>query len=141
VGWAARISRFILRNLILPSPRAEASPRYSLPADAHWWDIARHDVVVLDDPNQTHLEVRRRDRNNFLRIGRAAVGHAVRLFLGYPEIRKRYRDAVPYWRDEQFWWKYLQVDQAEERQSRGAEKRDAPSTTAHIKEEACRVPQ
>jgi galactofuranosylgalactofuranosylrhamnosyl-N-acetylglucosaminyl-diphospho-decaprenol beta-1,5/1,6-galactofuranosyltransferase len=141
MGWAARISRFILRNLILPSPRAETLPRYSLPADANWWDIARHDVVVLDDPNQTHLEVRRRDRSSFLSIGAAALGHAVRLLLAYPDIRKRYRDAVPYWSDEQFWWNYLQVDQPEGRQSLSAEKRDAASTAAHIKEEACRVPQ
>jgi galactofuranosylgalactofuranosylrhamnosyl-N-acetylglucosaminyl-diphospho-decaprenol beta-1,5/1,6-galactofuranosyltransferase len=141
VGWAARISRFILRNLILPSPRAETLPRYSLPADANWWDIVRHDVIVLDDPNQTYLEVRRRDRNSFLSIGAAALGHAVRLFLAYPDIRKRYRDAVPYWSDEQFWWNYLQVDQPEGRQSLSAEKRDAASTVAHIKEEACRVPQ
>jgi galactofuranosylgalactofuranosylrhamnosyl-N-acetylglucosaminyl-diphospho-decaprenol beta-1,5/1,6-galactofuranosyltransferase len=135
-GWAARISRFILRNLILPSPSTEASPRYSLSADAHWWDIARHDVIVLDDPNQTCLEVRRRDRNTFLGIGTAALRHAARLFVAYPSIRKRYRDAVPYWSDEQFWWNYLQVDQAQGRQSPSAEKRDAPSTAAHIKEEA-----
>jgi galactofuranosylgalactofuranosylrhamnosyl-N-acetylglucosaminyl-diphospho-decaprenol beta-1,5/1,6-galactofuranosyltransferase len=141
VGWAACISRFILRNLILPSPSAEAPPRYSLPADAHWWDIARHDVIVLDDPNQTYLEVRRRDRNSFLGIGMAALRHAVRLFLGYPDIRKRYRDAAPHWSDEQFWWKYLQVDQAEGLHNLSTEKRDAPSAAAHITEEACRVSQ
>jgi galactofuranosylgalactofuranosylrhamnosyl-N-acetylglucosaminyl-diphospho-decaprenol beta-1,5/1,6-galactofuranosyltransferase len=135
-GWAARISRFILRNLILPSPRAEVSPRYSLSADAHWWDIARHDVIVIDDPNQTCLEVRRRDRKTFLSIGTAAIRHAARLFVAYPSIRKRYRGVVSSWADEQFWWNYLRVDQALQPQSPSAEKRDAPLTAAHIKEEA-----
>jgi hypothetical protein len=93
-------------------------------------------VVVLDDPNQAYLEVRRRDRNSFIGIGAAALRHAARLFVAYPSIRKRYRDAVPSWSDEQFWWNYLRVDQAQGRQSPSAEKRDAPSTAAHIKEEA-----
>ena len=141
LGWAARISRFFLRNLILPSPPSGTPPRYSLPADAHWWDIARHDVIVLDDPNQSNLEIRSRDRSRFLGIGKAALSHAMRLFVDYPSIRKRYRDAVPYWSDEQFWRSYLRMDQAGERQKSDLHMRGVPPTAAHITEEACRVSQ
>jgi len=106
-GWGILIARFIVRNLIRPTPRAETGPRYSVPSDAPWWDIARHDVVVFDDPNQMHVEVRRRDRRRFIGIGFASLRHATRLFLIYPKIRKRYRDAARRWSGDAFWSTYL----------------------------------
>lgn len=103
LGWGLRITRFLLRHMIRPSPRADAPPRYSIPSTAPWWDIARHDVVVHDDPNQMQLEVRRRDRRRFVRIGCASLGHAARLILTFPNIRDRYRAAARQWSDDVFW--------------------------------------
>ena len=109
-GWGLLIARNIARNLILPSPRSGTAPRCSLPSDAPWWDIARHDVVAFDDPNQMQVEVRRRDRGRFLAIAAAALGHAARLALSYPRLRRRYRDAARDWSGEMFWSAHLRAD-------------------------------
>ena len=140
-GWGIRISRFLIRNLIRPSPSTEAMARYSMPADAPWWDIARHDVLVLDDPNQMYLEVRRRDRRSFLTIGKAALGHAARLFLSYPKLRERYRDAASQWSAEGFWWNYLQVERAGDPASPNAGLEATTPTGARTEEGAQHVSQ
>lgn len=66
VRLAIWLIRVLARDLLTPSPRRTATAvRYDI-RDARWWEVGRHDSVLVDAPDGIHWYLR--DRRSFLRL-------------------------------------------------------------------------
>jgi galactofuranosylgalactofuranosylrhamnosyl-N-acetylglucosaminyl-diphospho-decaprenol beta-1,5/1,6-galactofuranosyltransferase len=109
VRWAHRL-RLLVRNLVRPSPPADAMPRHALQVDDETAQgVGRFDVVAVDSPYQTDLVVLRRSRGHFLRLFLRGLGLGLRLVVAHGRAARRWREGAPALTTRQFWSAYLSL--------------------------------
>jgi galactofuranosylgalactofuranosylrhamnosyl-N-acetylglucosaminyl-diphospho-decaprenol beta-1,5/1,6-galactofuranosyltransferase len=63
--------------------------------DAHWWHLSQFDTVVVTDGSQGGVRLRKRDREETVRLAKDTARVAKRLLSDLPRLREEYRAAVP----------------------------------------------
>ncbi len=109
-GSSLRVWRcwLVIRNLLLPSPSAEAEPRKLLQGSGEqWYDISSADVVGVAEPQREQILVLRRSRGRFVRILLRGLWLALRLLVGHRRSVRRWRESVSTLTSQTFWIGYL----------------------------------
>lgn len=63
--------------------------------DAHWWHVSQFDTVVVTDGSQEGVRLRRRDREQTIKLAKETGRVVKRLLAELPRLRGEYRAAVP----------------------------------------------
>jgi galactofuranosylgalactofuranosylrhamnosyl-N-acetylglucosaminyl-diphospho-decaprenol beta-1,5/1,6-galactofuranosyltransferase len=63
--------------------------------DATWWHVSQFDTVVVTDGSQGGVRVRRRDREETVRLAKQTGRAVKRLLSDLPRLRTEYRAAAP----------------------------------------------
>ncbi len=85
-----------VRQVRPPRDLSREHPEARLAAmDAKWWMIAQFDSVVVSMPDGTQASWYRRDREEFKRLLARTVEIHQRLYREWPELSRRYREALP----------------------------------------------
>jgi galactofuranosylgalactofuranosylrhamnosyl-N-acetylglucosaminyl-diphospho-decaprenol beta-1,5/1,6-galactofuranosyltransferase len=63
--------------------------------DATWWHVSQFDTVVVTDGSQGGVRLRRRDREQAVRLAKDTARVVKRLLAEMPRLRAEYRAAVP----------------------------------------------
>src|SRR5579884_571237 len=109
-GLSLRVWRWwlVIRNLLLPSPSAEAHPRKLLQGSGEqWYDIPSADVVGVAEPQRGQIVVLRRSRGRFVRLLLRGLWLAFRLLVGHRRAVRRWQQSVSALTSQTFWMEYL----------------------------------
>jgi galactofuranosylgalactofuranosylrhamnosyl-N-acetylglucosaminyl-diphospho-decaprenol beta-1,5/1,6-galactofuranosyltransferase len=63
--------------------------------DAHWWHVSQFDTVVVTDGSQGGVRLRKRDRDQTIKLAKDTARLVKRLLAEMPRLREEYRAAVP----------------------------------------------
>jgi galactofuranosylgalactofuranosylrhamnosyl-N-acetylglucosaminyl-diphospho-decaprenol beta-1,5/1,6-galactofuranosyltransferase len=63
--------------------------------DATWWHVSQFDTVVVTDGSQGGVRLRRRDRQQAVKLAKDTARLVKRLMSEMPRLREEYRAAVP----------------------------------------------
>jgi len=63
--------------------------------DATWWHVSQFDTVVVTDGSQSGVRVRRRDREETVKLAKQTGRAVKRLLSDLPRLREEYRAAAP----------------------------------------------
>ena len=63
--------------------------------DAHWWHVSQFDTVVVTDGSQGGVRLRKRDREQTVKLAKDTARLVKRLLADMPRLREEYRAAVP----------------------------------------------
>jgi galactofuranosylgalactofuranosylrhamnosyl-N-acetylglucosaminyl-diphospho-decaprenol beta-1,5/1,6-galactofuranosyltransferase len=63
--------------------------------DAHWWHVSQFDTVVVTDGSQGGVRLRKRDREQTVKLAKDTARVVKRLLADMPRLREEYRAAVP----------------------------------------------
>ncbi|MHB1425185.1 MAG: hypothetical protein ACYC3I_18595, partial [Gemmataceae bacterium] len=100
--------RLVIRNLLLPSPSSEARPQWVLQGSGEqWYNIARADVVGVDEPHHQQVIVLRRSRGCFVRLIFRGLWLALRLLGGHRRAVRRWKASLSTLASRTFWMEYL----------------------------------
>jgi galactofuranosylgalactofuranosylrhamnosyl-N-acetylglucosaminyl-diphospho-decaprenol beta-1,5/1,6-galactofuranosyltransferase len=95
---------------------AEMFPEARLAAmDAKWWMIAQFDSVVVSMPDGTSASWYHRDREEFRDLLKRTVEIHQRLYREWPELSRRYREALPEITSPERWSKTFAASAADQR--------------------------
>jgi galactofuranosylgalactofuranosylrhamnosyl-N-acetylglucosaminyl-diphospho-decaprenol beta-1,5/1,6-galactofuranosyltransferase len=106
----ARVRRLwlVLRNLLRPSPAAEAAPWYVLRGPGEqWYDVDNADVVGVAEPHREQVVILRRSRGRFVRLLLRGLRLSLELFLFHRRAVRRWRGSAPDLMSQTFWTAYL----------------------------------
>jgi galactofuranosylgalactofuranosylrhamnosyl-N-acetylglucosaminyl-diphospho-decaprenol beta-1,5/1,6-galactofuranosyltransferase len=96
VGQLLTAAVSAVRQVRPPRDLSSAFPEARLAAmDAKWWMITQFDSVVVSMPDGTSASWYRRDRGEFKDLLARTVEIHQRLYREWPELARRYRDALP----------------------------------------------
>ncbi len=96
VGQLVTAAVSAVRQARPPRPLSKAFPEARLAAmDAKWWMIAQFDSVVVSMPDGTSASWYHRDRGEFKDLLARTVEIHQRLYREWPELARRYREALP----------------------------------------------
>lgn len=107
---AARMRRLaqVLRNLLRPSPTADAKALHALQSGGEqWFDVAGADVVAIDEPHREELVILRRSRSRFVRLLLRGLWLSLRLLVSHRRTVRNWRTGVVPLMTRQFWKDYL----------------------------------
>ncbi|WP_133904192.1 glycosyltransferase [Actinophytocola oryzae] len=77
--------------------------------DALWWHVSQFDAVVVTDGSQEGVRLRRRDREQTMRLAKDMARVARRMLSEIPRVREEYRAAVPELTSRENWRRLYQV--------------------------------
>jgi galactofuranosylgalactofuranosylrhamnosyl-N-acetylglucosaminyl-diphospho-decaprenol beta-1,5/1,6-galactofuranosyltransferase len=77
--------------------------------DAEWWHISQFDTAVVTDGSQEGVRLRRRDRQETVKLAKDAARVIKRLLAETPRVREEYRAAVPELTSRDNWRRLYQV--------------------------------
>jgi galactofuranosylgalactofuranosylrhamnosyl-N-acetylglucosaminyl-diphospho-decaprenol beta-1,5/1,6-galactofuranosyltransferase len=98
----------VLRNLLLPSPSAEARPRKVLHGSGEqWYHISTADVVGVAESHHDRVVVLRRSRGRFVRSLLRGFWLALRLLGGHRRAVRRWRASAATLTSRPFWLEHL----------------------------------
>jgi galactofuranosylgalactofuranosylrhamnosyl-N-acetylglucosaminyl-diphospho-decaprenol beta-1,5/1,6-galactofuranosyltransferase len=77
--------------------------------DALWWHVSQFDTVVVTDGSQEGVRLRRRDREQTIKLAKETARLVKRLLAETPRLREEYRAAVPELTSRENWRRLYQV--------------------------------
>ncbi|WP_323055159.1 glycosyltransferase [Saccharopolyspora sp. NFXS83] len=93
---AARASKALLHNLKEPDQAAGERPQLNIPADsARWFLLGALDSATVSNADGSGVSFRRRDPEEFRRLGLRALANYRKLAREWPRLREVYRAALP----------------------------------------------
>ena len=93
---AARASKALLHNLKEPSREAADRPQLNIPAEsARWFLLGSLDSATVSTADGSGVAFRRRDPEEFRRLGIRALANYRKLAREWPRLREAYRAALP----------------------------------------------
>ncbi|MGP4018487.1 glycosyltransferase [Saccharopolyspora sp. 5N708] len=93
---AARASKALLHNLKEPSKTATERPQLNVPAaSARWFLLGNLDSATVSNADGSGVAFRRRDPEEFRRLGMRALANYKRLGQEWARLRAVYRTALP----------------------------------------------
>ncbi|QGK71943.1 glycosyltransferase [Allosaccharopolyspora coralli] len=93
---AARASKALLHNLKDPAADASRRPQLNVPAaSARWFLLGSLDSATVSHPDGSGVAFRRRDPEEFRRLGLQALATYRKLAKEWPKLREAYRAALP----------------------------------------------
>lgn len=93
---AARASKALLHNLKDPAPEAAERPQLNIPAaSARWFLLGSLDSATVSHPDGSGVAFRRRDPEEFRRLGVRALASYRKLVQEWSRLREAYRAALP----------------------------------------------
>ncbi|MBA8827551.1 galactofuranosylgalactofuranosylrhamnosyl-N-acetylglucosaminyl-diphospho-decaprenol beta-1,5/1,6-galactofuranosyltransferase [Saccharopolyspora lacisalsi] len=93
---AARASKALLHNLKDPSDEATERPQLNIPAaSARWFLLGSLDSATVSTADGSGVAFRRRDPEEFRRLGLRALATYRKLAQEWPRLRESYRAALP----------------------------------------------
>jgi galactofuranosylgalactofuranosylrhamnosyl-N-acetylglucosaminyl-diphospho-decaprenol beta-1,5/1,6-galactofuranosyltransferase len=96
VGQLVSAGRSAVRQLLPKRPLSEEHPEASLAAmDAKWWMIAQFDSVLVSMPDGTSASWYQRQPGEFRDLLARTIEIHQRLYREWPELVRRYREALP----------------------------------------------
>jgi galactofuranosylgalactofuranosylrhamnosyl-N-acetylglucosaminyl-diphospho-decaprenol beta-1,5/1,6-galactofuranosyltransferase len=96
VGQLLSASKSAVRQLLPKRPLSDEHPEASLAAmDAKWWMIAQFDSVVVSMPDGTSASWYQRQPGEFRDLMTRTIEIHQRLYREWPQLAKRYREALP----------------------------------------------
>ncbi|WP_418276174.1 glycosyltransferase [Isoptericola jiangsuensis] len=96
LGLALFAARGALRTLRPVPAQARRAPTSALTRDAaRWWELPRHDSVLVLDADATSGAWLRRDRRSFWRLAVGVTTGYVRLAVRWRSVARTWRDAAP----------------------------------------------
>jgi galactofuranosylgalactofuranosylrhamnosyl-N-acetylglucosaminyl-diphospho-decaprenol beta-1,5/1,6-galactofuranosyltransferase len=96
VGQLLSAGKSAVRQVLPKRPLSEGHPEASLAAmDAKWWMIAQFDSVVVSMPDGTSASWYQRQPGEFRDLLARTIDIHQRLYREWPQLSKRYRDALP----------------------------------------------
>jgi len=96
VGQLMTAALSAVRQAKPPRALSRQHPEAQIPAmDAKWWMIAQFDSAVVSMPDGTSAAWLRRDKDEFRSLLSRTVEMHQRLYRDWPELARRYRDALP----------------------------------------------
>lgn len=111
--WASRLSfvKAIIQEIRKPSPIKNDTPVYALHSShLHWSQIAKTDVVAVDNPYHPDYLVFRHSRGTFIELLRRGLRSAVRLLFSHKKNARQWQDAFGRLTSDEFWTRYLRED-------------------------------
>ncbi|MDQ4215390.1 glycosyltransferase [Microbacterium sp. ASV81] len=102
VRQARRLARVLLHQLA-PVRRSTGGPESVSRKTGKWWRLGLADEVLLRSASGTGHFLLRRSRAEAFSLLRRSAGLRVRLWLGWPRLSRRYRDAAPGLASSDFW--------------------------------------
>ncbi|MHA6629056.1 glycosyltransferase [Pseudonocardia sichuanensis] len=104
VGTVKGLAQSVLHNLRAPDPAHQAVPQRNVPArNAQWFVLSRLDSATVSTPDGRGVTFRRRDPAMFRAMLKTAVGQCREIAKAWPELRRRYRDALPELSSREAW--------------------------------------
>ncbi len=101
---AKGLVRSVLHNLRAPDPAHRAVPQRNVPSkQAQWFVLSRLDSATVSTPDGRGVTFRRRDPALFRSMLRTAVAQQRGIAKVWPELRQRYRDALPELTSHEAW--------------------------------------
>jgi galactofuranosylgalactofuranosylrhamnosyl-N-acetylglucosaminyl-diphospho-decaprenol beta-1,5/1,6-galactofuranosyltransferase len=99
----------VLRNLLLPSPSADARPQKVLHGGGEqWYDVGSADVVEIIEPHCPHAIVLRRSRSRFIRLLLRGCWLTLGLLSSHRRTVRRWRASNAVLTSRSFWMEHLQ---------------------------------
>ncbi|GAB3555518.1 galactofuranosylgalactofuranosylrhamnosyl-N-acetylglucosaminyl-diphospho-decaprenol beta-1,5/1,6-galactofuranosyltransferase [Actinopolyspora lacussalsi] len=96
VRIAKRASQALLHNLKAPDPNAKQRPQLNIPSsNALWFLLGALDSATVSTADGSGTVFRRRDPDEFRRLGRRALADYRKLVSEWPRLRDAYRQALP----------------------------------------------
>ncbi len=96
VKVALGLARGVLRNLKSPDPAHRTTPQRNVPwSNAQWFVLAQLDSATVSTPDGRGVTFRRRDPKLFRAMVTDVLGLHREIGKRWPELRRRYRDALP----------------------------------------------
>lgn len=93
---AARASKALLHNLTEPSGAAGDRPQLNVPAaSARWFLLGNLDSATVSNADGSGVAFRRRDPEEFRRLGMRALANYRKLAQEWTRLREAYRAALP----------------------------------------------
>jgi galactofuranosylgalactofuranosylrhamnosyl-N-acetylglucosaminyl-diphospho-decaprenol beta-1,5/1,6-galactofuranosyltransferase len=78
--------------------------------DATWWHVSQFDTVVVTDGSQEGVRLRRRDREQTIKLAKDTARVVKRLLADLPRLRQEYRAAVPELTSRENWRRLYDVN-------------------------------
>jgi galactofuranosylgalactofuranosylrhamnosyl-N-acetylglucosaminyl-diphospho-decaprenol beta-1,5/1,6-galactofuranosyltransferase len=98
------LARSVLHNLRAPDPAHQVVPQRNVPArNAQWFVLSRLDSATVATPDGRGVTFRRRDPAMFRAMLKRAVGQYREVAKAWPDLRRRYRDALPELTSREAW--------------------------------------
>ncbi|AOS60989.1 glycosyltransferase [Actinoalloteichus hymeniacidonis] len=93
---AARASKALLHNLRPPETVAKERPQMNVPSsNALWFLLGSLDSATVSNADGSGVAFRRRDPEEFRKLGAQVVNNYRRLMREWPRLKRAYRDAMP----------------------------------------------
>jgi galactofuranosylgalactofuranosylrhamnosyl-N-acetylglucosaminyl-diphospho-decaprenol beta-1,5/1,6-galactofuranosyltransferase len=104
VAVAKGLARSVLHNLRAPDPAHQAVPQRNIPArNAQWFVLSRLDSATVSTPDGRGVTFRRRNPDLFRAMLSRAVVQYREVAKAWPELRRRYRAALPELTSREAW--------------------------------------
>lgn len=101
---ARRASKALLHNFKQPAPGARERPQLNIPArSAQWFLLGSLDSATVSTADGSGAAFRRRDPDEFRRLGARAVANYRRLVQEWPRLQEAYRAAMPEMTSAEAW--------------------------------------
>ncbi len=98
------LARSVLHNLRAPDPAHQVVPQRNVPArNAQWFVLSRLDSATVATPDGRGVTFRRRDPALFRSMLKQAFAQYRDIAKAWPELRRRYRDALPELTSREAW--------------------------------------
>ncbi|GAA1296258.1 glycosyltransferase [Pseudonocardia xinjiangensis] len=101
---AKGLARSVLHNLRAPNPEHQVVPQRNVPSrQAQWFVLSQLDSATVSTPDGRGVTFRRRDPELFRSMIKHAVAQHREIAKAWPELRRRYRDALPALTSRESW--------------------------------------
>jgi galactofuranosylgalactofuranosylrhamnosyl-N-acetylglucosaminyl-diphospho-decaprenol beta-1,5/1,6-galactofuranosyltransferase len=110
-GPTPSMSRLVLMKRLLHFALGKSVHQVGAVAkkDALWWHVSQFDTVVVTDGSQEGVRLRRRDREQTIKLAKETARVVKRLIADLPRLREEYRAAVPELTSRENWRRLYQV--------------------------------
>ena len=99
-----------------PRPLSREFPETELPAmDAKWYHLTRYDSAIVSMPDGTSAAMYQRDPARFRDLVARTVQIHERLYREWPELARRYREALPELTSVEAWERTIGIPEDEAR--------------------------